>query len=1071
MALVGEMKNLTIGNKTYHIPIPTKTSDLTNDSNFMSGMTILSYGTSTWNDFLTAYKANHVVYCRASSNANPASGSQTRMAFMAYVSDATNPTNVEFQYYRSVSSHTSSQQGDQVYVYKLTSANAWTVTVREASVKIKINTNNEGIKTTYSSGTVSIGHANSVTAQTTQAIYPIKIDAQGHISEYGNAVTIPTVDQTYDSTSANAQSGVAVASAIASLPEPMLFKGSLGTGGTITTLPSAAASNEGFVYKVITAGTYASQAAKVGDTFISDGSNWVLIPSGDEPSGTVTSVGVANATNGGLSVSGSPITSSGTITVGLDAAYGDTKNPYGNKTANYVLAGPISGSAAAPSFRALVEDDIPDLSNTYLTESSLDGYIKNIEGENWSNTIILDNGEGTASIHMSDRILNKTTTIYWSTGDSSSDSSAITLEAEKINLDANEILTSFNYTPTLANHFVNKGYVDTAIGNSLEIFLIEVSYDEDEENYVSNKTFSQIQAAIIANKTLLLHFVDEDRFYQCNAYSDDDISFYCLIGTTYYFIIIYNNNAIEIDYEFYNNDRLKWTSTVASNTYYPLVGTTASDSAGQGKTLNGIDFYQYYNTAGGYRRLDLGNSTSWKSSGGAYGTIRLYGTGSTYYGDLIPGTLGTTSGDGHISANRTWTLPDKTGTIALTSDVPDVTGKQDTLVSGTNIKTINNTSLLGNGNLNIEGVPHVDLTQAQYDALSSAEKNNGTIYFITDGEPGGSSSNSIADVRVNNTSVVSGTVADIPIFGTPTTTTPGTDGVVPAPPVKASPGDTKVLSNNGNWVSIVPLFNQPTSGPKTGTITLEVGGSISSIPVATTTNSGAMSFTDKLKLDGVASGAEVNVQADWNEANSSSDAYIQNKPTIPTATSDLTNDSGFIFEDANGDISITRNISAGGDIEAAGDVTDGAGNVLANLADSVQKHIISVRPSSDITRTGTGDSRVQSYNTISKTGSKLTNSSGVVIGSGVSMIKISYTLRFNTTDTNHTLNAQIYRNGTAVNALGLDTKQAQSGKGAITCAPLLMSVNQGDVFCLGWYGQTSDTLYAFGSMLTIEVVA
>ena len=701
MALVGEMKNLTIGNKTYHIPIPTKTSDLQNDSNFMSGMTILSYGTSTWNDFLTAYRANHVVYCRASSNANPASGSQTRMAFMAYVSDATNPTNVEFQYYRSVSSHTSSQQGDQVYVYKLTSANAWTVTVREASVKIKIDTNNGGIKTTYSSGTVSIGHANSVTAQTTQAIYPIKIDAQGHISEYGSAITIPTVDQTYDSTSANAQSGVAVASAIASLPEPMLFKGSLGTGGTITSLPSAAASNEGFVYKVITAGTYASQAAKVGDTFISDGSNWVLIPSGDEPSGTVTSVGVANATNGGLSVSGSPVTSSGVITIGLDTAYGDTKNPYGTKTASYVLAGPTSGSAAAPSFRALVEDDIPDLSNTYLTESSLDGYVKNIEGENWSNTIILDSGEGTASIQMYDRILNKTATIYWSTGDGANDSSTITLEAEKITLDADEILTTFNYTPTLANHFVNKGYVDTAISNSLEIFLIEVSYDEDEEDYVSNKTFSQIQAAIIANKTLLLHFVDEDRFYQCNAYSDDDISFYCLIGTTYYFIIIYNNNAIEIDYEFYNNDRLKWTSTVASNTYYPLVGTTASDSAGQGKTLNGIDFYQYYNTAGGYRRLDLGNSTSWKSTGGAYGTIRLYGTGSTYYGDLIPGTLGTTSGDGHISANRTWTLPDKTGTIALTSDVPDVTGKQDTLVSGTNIKTINNTSLLGSGDITI----------------------------------------------------------------------------------------------------------------------------------------------------------------------------------------------------------------------------------------------------------------------------------------------------------------------------------------------------------------------------------
>lgn len=105
----------------------------------------------------------------------------------------------------------------------------------------------------------------------------------------------------------------AVWSAIDNLPEPMIFKGSLGTGGTITTLPTAATANIGHTYKVITAGTYASQVAKVGDTFISDGSAWVLIPSGDEPSGTVTSVDVSNG--GGLSVSGSPVTTSGTITI------------------------------------------------------------------------------------------------------------------------------------------------------------------------------------------------------------------------------------------------------------------------------------------------------------------------------------------------------------------------------------------------------------------------------------------------------------------------------------------------------------------------------------------------------------------------------------------------------------------------------------------------------------------------------------------------------------------------------------------------------------------------------------
>ena len=44
--------------------------------------------------------------------------------------------------------------------------------------------------------TGTIAHSNSVTAQTTQAIYPIKIDAQGHISSYGTAVTPLTSHQT-----------------------------------------------------------------------------------------------------------------------------------------------------------------------------------------------------------------------------------------------------------------------------------------------------------------------------------------------------------------------------------------------------------------------------------------------------------------------------------------------------------------------------------------------------------------------------------------------------------------------------------------------------------------------------------------------------------------------------------------------------------------------------------------------------------------------------------------------------------------------------------------------------------
>lgn len=51
--------------------------------------------------------------------------------------------------------------------------------------------------------------------------------------------------------------------------------------------------------------------------------------------------------------------------------------------------------------------------------------------------------------------------------------------------------------------------------------------------------------------------------------------------------------------------------------------------------------------------------------------------------------------------------------------------------------------------------------------------------------------------------------------------------------------------------------------------------------------------TLKNKLDDIEAGAQKNVKPDWS-ASSGSAAEILNKPTIPSKTSDLTNDSGFI---------------------------------------------------------------------------------------------------------------------------------------------------------------------------------
>ena len=102
---------------------------------------------------------------------------------------------------------------------------------------------------------------------------------------------------------------------------------------------------------------------------------------------------------------------------------------------------------------------------------------------------------------------------------------------------------------------------------------------------------------------------------------------------------------------------------------------------------------------------------------------------------------------------------------------------------------------------------------------------------------------------------------------------------------------------------------------KTDTLTITAGDNVTLTPTASsdsftiaatdttydvvsagtsTTAGGLMSQADKTKLNGIATGAEVNVQSDWNVTSSTSDAYIKNKPTIPTKVSQLSNDSGYI---------------------------------------------------------------------------------------------------------------------------------------------------------------------------------
>ena len=385
-----------------------------------------------------------------------------------------------------------------------------------------------------------------------------------------------------------------------------------------------------------------------------------------------------------------------------------------NQDANKVLAGPSSGNAAAPTFRKLVAADIPNLSWNKITSdkpTTLSGYgITDAAGTNAlvglsasSNaqgvttfTATRASGQNPLSFEVSITASSATgaTKLRDSEGDISKGDAANPVyfsggvpELANTIPKLNDTTTGGTfYAPTTAG---TSGYVLKSNGSGAPTWI-------PQSDISSGNTYTTTIATDSGTNQLTLAHGTK---YKLTAG-----------GTSFIFTMPTDTD-----------EKLKVAAVTSGTTYYPIVGTGATAATRQYDTTG----FVYVGTNGtangsnGNALLTLGNSTASTTANWKKGTIRLYGT-TAYYTDIISGAP---------AANRTITLPNKTGTVALTSDIPTVPTATGNSTTGISIANHGTTTITGVSGSTTASKVTIGSHSTDYGVKSSGSFTQGTDSF------------------------------------------------------------------------------------------------------------------------------------------------------------------------------------------------------------------------------------------------------------------------------------------------------------------------------------------------------